>query len=199
MATFSNHEIVTLAVYLLGGESKMVDTEDVAIKANGLAPGRFSWRKYADQINIENVRTFLSDAKKPKNGHMLIGSGKEGWMLTEEGREFAVRRMGEIQGADLARTRHTTVELQWMNRERNRMLVSEAFEKFKGGKSASISDQEAEAFFRLDDYVRGKARERRILRLLNTFGDDAELGDAVAMLAQQLKFKEEAHANGDGR
>ena len=59
----SNHEIVTLAVYLLGGDTQYVDTEDAAVKANELAPGRFTWRKYRDQINIENVRTFLSDAE----------------------------------------------------------------------------------------------------------------------------------------
>ncbi|MFZ0829061.1 MAG: hypothetical protein WAO02_16730 [Verrucomicrobiia bacterium] len=45
----SNHEIVTLAVYLLGGDSKRIDTEDIAVKANELAPGRFNWRKYRDQ------------------------------------------------------------------------------------------------------------------------------------------------------
>jgi len=41
----SNHEIVTLAVFLLNGHSHSVDTEDVAVKANELAPGRFTmWR-----------------------------------------------------------------------------------------------------------------------------------------------------------
>ena len=72
----TNLEIMTLAVYLLGGESKRIDTEDVAVKANGLMPGRFSWRKYKDQINIEIVRAFLSDAKKPKNGAYLSGTGQ---------------------------------------------------------------------------------------------------------------------------
>jgi hypothetical protein len=48
--TLSNHEIVTLAVYLLGGDSKRIDTEDVAVKSNELAPGRFTWRKYADHF-----------------------------------------------------------------------------------------------------------------------------------------------------
>ena len=38
----ANHEIVTIAVYLLGGEREPVDTEDVAKKANELAPGRFT-------------------------------------------------------------------------------------------------------------------------------------------------------------
>ncbi len=64
----TNHEIVTLSVYLLGGDTQYVGTEDIAVKANELAPGRFTWRKYRDQINIENVRTFLSDARIQKNG-----------------------------------------------------------------------------------------------------------------------------------
>ena len=38
----SNHEIVTLAAYLLGGDSKRIDTEDVAVKTNEIAPGRFT-------------------------------------------------------------------------------------------------------------------------------------------------------------
>jgi hypothetical protein len=54
---FANHEIVTIVVYLLGGESLPVDTEDVAVRANEIAPGRFLWRKYPHQINIENVRS----------------------------------------------------------------------------------------------------------------------------------------------
>ena len=68
----SNHEIVTLAVFLLGGDSKRIDMEDVAVKTNELAPGRFTWRKYRDQINIKNISTFLYDARKPKNGGYRI-------------------------------------------------------------------------------------------------------------------------------
>ncbi len=71
----SNHEIVTVAVYILGGISGAVDTEDVAIKANELAPGRFSWKKYPTQVNLEVVRVYLSDAKKPSKGAYLLGSG----------------------------------------------------------------------------------------------------------------------------
>lgn len=54
--SLANHEIVTLAVYLLGGHAQRVDTEDVAVKANALAPGRFTWRKYASQINLDAGR-----------------------------------------------------------------------------------------------------------------------------------------------
>ena len=66
--SLANHEIVVVAVYLCGGATKPADSEDVAMKANELAPGRFTWTKYKDQISLEHVRVYLSDAKKEKNG-----------------------------------------------------------------------------------------------------------------------------------
>ena len=61
----SNHQIVVIAAYLVAGDSKRADTEDIAVKANQIAPGRFSWRKYPRQINIDTVRKRLWDACKP--------------------------------------------------------------------------------------------------------------------------------------
>src|SRR6266516_3169361 len=84
----ANHEVVTLAVFILGGDQRPVDTEDVAKKANEIAPGRFTWRKYKDQINLEVVRVYLSDAKKKGKGEYLIGSGNSGWSLSEAGLVF---------------------------------------------------------------------------------------------------------------
>lgn len=183
----SNHEIVTLSVYLLGGESKHIDTEEVAVKANELAPGRFTWRKYPDQINIENVRTFLSDAKKSKNGSYLAGSGKDGWILTEKGFDFAQRRVKDLEGVDLSRESLTPREKQRIRRERVRMLASEAFLKFQSSGADAVTAQEAEAFFRIDEYVTGQVRERKIIRILNTFGSDPELGRAVKELANKIR------------
>ena len=74
----SQNEIVTLALFHLGGETRFVDTEDIAIKAHDLAPGQFTWRKYPEQINLELVRVSLSDAKKPENGILVSGSGTKG-------------------------------------------------------------------------------------------------------------------------
>ncbi len=183
----SNHEIVTLSVYLLGGESKHIDTEEVAVKANQLAPGRFTWRKYPDQINIENVRTFLSDAKKSKNGSYLAGSGKDGWILTEKGFDFAQRRVKDLEGVDLSRESLTPREKQRIRRERVRMLASEAFLKFQSSGADAVTAQEAKAFFRIDEYVTGQVRERKIIRILNTFGSDPELGRAVKELANKIR------------
>ena len=117
-------------MYLLGGDTQYVDTEDIAVKANEIAPRRFTWRKYPDQINIENVRTFLSDAKKEKNGGYLRGAGKEGWLLTERGVAFAKSRVASLKTVDLSRERLNVKDRRWLQHERTRMLGSEAFAKF---------------------------------------------------------------------
>jgi len=182
----SNHEIVTLAVYVLGGDSERIDTEDVAKKANELAPGRFTWRKYPDQVNIENVRTFLSDAKKSKNGGYLMGAGKDGWILTQAGLAFAKGHLMHLGVADLSRKAMSPRQRNWMRHERGRMLASDAFQKFADGASEAISQQEAEAFFRLDAYVTGDARQEKILRAKNLFGDDPEIGPLVSLLETLL-------------
>ena len=64
----SNVEVVVLAVHHLGGLSVPQDTEDVAIEADRIAPGRFRWRKYPAFISDHLIGASLSDAKKPKNG-----------------------------------------------------------------------------------------------------------------------------------
>lgn len=179
----SNHEIVTLAVYLLGGESQHVDTEDIAVKANELAPGRLTWRRYPDQINLELVRVFLSDAKKPQNGAYLIGTGKKGWMLTEDGLAFAQKRVSDLDAKDLSRKALTHGEKSWRRNERVRMLSTDAFGKIQTGRSKEVTVQEAQAFFRIDDYVVGEAREAKIVRILNAFGDDPELAPVIEVLA----------------
>ena len=89
LKALSNMEIVTLAVYFLGGQSRYVDTEDIAVKANELAPGRFTWVKYTSQINIHTIKTHLWDAKSERKGGLLLGSEKEGWMLSSSGHSLA--------------------------------------------------------------------------------------------------------------
>jgi hypothetical protein len=45
----ANHELVVVAAFLAGAQSQFADTEDIAVKANDFAPGRFTWRKYKSQ------------------------------------------------------------------------------------------------------------------------------------------------------
>jgi hypothetical protein len=90
----SNVDVVLYALYKLGGPSKKIHTECVAIEAYKLSEERFSWtlpvyRKlgYPDKTT---VRYSLESAKKEKlvngrGGRDKGGSQSEGWQFTPEG------------------------------------------------------------------------------------------------------------------
>lgn len=183
----SNVEIVTIAVYLLGGELARIDIEDIAVKANEIAPGRFSWRKYPDQINIRAVQKRLFDAANPEKGGLLIGTEKAGWQLTERGATFVRQQLPELEAGGLAREPTNQLTAQHRRTEKARMLASSAFGTWHASGLDSVSLQEAEAFFRIDDYVAGTARERKIERALNMFSSDADLGELVRSLAARVR------------
>lgn len=176
----SNHEIVTVAVFLLGGTTNAVDTEDIAVKANDLAPGRFVWRKYCGQINIEAVRKRLWDARRLAR---LSGSERTGWTLTEGGLQLAKSLAAHLKGVPPKR-RLTLKERRWRAAERRRLLASGAFHKFRQNGASAVAFQEAEAFFRLDEYVPQEMRERKISRVLYAFADDPVLGESVIQIAR---------------
>ena len=184
---FANHELVTIALYILGGDAKSVDLEEIAMKVNQLAPGRFSWKRYPGQINIKNVDAFLWDAKKPKNGSYVINSKRDEWILTAAGLAFASKKASELEGVDLSRKALSTREKNWIRRERERMLASEAYQKFSVGEGEKITEQEAQAFFRVDVYVTGTARSEKLLRASNVFGEDPELGPLIRQLLPKIE------------
>jgi hypothetical protein len=184
--TLTSRQIIVLAAYVLGGERQPIDTEDLAVKAHELAPGRFSWRKYRDQINLELVRVYASDAKKRTQGGLLRGSGNEGWMLTQAGVAWAEAHLDGLEGLRKDRESGRKAD-RVLKAERARLLSSEAFRKLQENTGAVVSPREAETFFRLDPYITGNKREERILRILNAFGDDPVLGAVVSRLANQVR------------
>jgi hypothetical protein len=182
-------EIVTLAVFLLGGDSHYVDTEHIAVKANEVAPGRFTWAKYKDQIDIHVIKTHLWDAKSERKGALLLGSEKVGWMLSASGLALARSRVEGLKDLKAAKQKLSAPEKQWMRTERVRMLRSEAFGKTAAGNGDSVTVEEAEAFFRLNAYIVGKARERKVVRVMNIFGNDPELGPVLQALVQKVRTR----------
>ena len=185
-ASLSNVEVVTLAVFLCGGATGLIDTEDVAVKAAELSPGRFSWRKHKDQINLELIRVYLSDAKKSAHGSFLIGSGNKGWSLTPAGHAVAENLQIVLASRGIAHRPRRSLNPTWMKTERARLLKASAYKKFRSGRSDMISAADANSFFRLDDYVKGSLRKQKVTRLLETFSHDKELGPAVKAIAALL-------------
>lgn len=184
---FSNPEIVTLAVYILGGESKNIDTEDIAMKSYELAPVRFAWIKYKDQVNLVNVRISLADAKKPKKYGYLCGSLKEGWALSKKGLAYAKLKLKELKDTDISQVTLRKQEINWQRHEKDRMLSTTAHEKVMSKQVGDLTIREAEEFFRLDDYITGKAREAKIARIVNIFKNDPDLGYTIKTLIKKVQ------------
>jgi hypothetical protein len=183
IAELSNPQVVTLAVYLAAGATKNVDTEHIAVQAHRLAPGRYRWKYYPEQIDIEKVAESLRDAQKARYGHLIQGARGSGWMLTRAGLDFAHTHMEHTGKPDRMRAR----EEPWVKPERVRLLASSAYALMQSGAPEAITNQQVEAFFRIDDYVTGPGRTRKIERLLNQFGDDPELGLTVRALAARIQ------------
>jgi len=183
----ANHEIVVLAAYLAGADSSFADTEDIANKANELVPGRFTWRKYKEQINIDAVRKRLWDATKPEKGAYLIGSERTGWRLTKEGFDFACHHLEAGDMEQLSRAPASQAERVAQTRELKRMMNEDAFQKIRLGQTDSIKGSEAERFFRIDDYVTGKARTAKIERFRIIATESRELSEAIEILSRLVK------------
>jgi hypothetical protein len=173
----SQMEVVTLAVHLLGGAQRAIDTEDVAVQAHRLAPSRFSWKKYPEQINLELIRVYLSDAKM--KGELVLGSGRTGWRLTQKGLKWAEQTARKIGQVDTARSRAAlrsgSVDEQRWRRERLRLVSTAAWASWQSG-NPDISAAEAKEMFRIDSYARGDLREAKITRLRSLFAEDEEVG-----------------------
>lgn len=97
---FPNRELVVYALYLLGGHSKPVHTEDIALKCFELFPASFSWVKYPEHPDKDIVRVALTDARKESHGALVEGRAgqkrglsakterlpvEDGWILTAAG------------------------------------------------------------------------------------------------------------------
>lgn len=185
-------EIVALAVHLLGGAERAVDTEDVAVQAHRLAPGRFSWKKYPDQINLELIRVYLSDAKM--KGELVLGSGRTGWRLTQKGLKWAEQAAREIGQVDTSRSRAKlrsgSVDEQRWRRERSRLVSTAAWTNWSSG-NRDISAALAKDVFRIDSYARGDLREAKITRLRSLFTEDEEVAPFLDHLIKVLNSEAE--------
>lgn len=192
-------ELVTWAVYQLGGDQRHIDTEDVAVKVYQFAPKRFGWRKYPEQINLELVRVYLSDAKKVEHGELLSGSGKTGWRLTRKGLEWlgsARKRLDALQRDEPVdrRSRAGSVDSNRRDREHKRIVSLPAWTRWaQGERSVVLSD--AHEVFRLDSYATASVRESKLTRLKAMFADDEELSQFLAHLSAEID-KEEKDTDG---
>lgn len=96
----ANWEIVAYALFLEGGATRRVHTEDLALRCFQLAPDAFSWVRHREYPDKDIVRVALTDARKAKHGTLVTGRAgrtvsqqgnphstiaSDGWQLTRGG------------------------------------------------------------------------------------------------------------------
>lgn len=172
---FSNVQLVTLAVYHLGGEVKAVDIEDVAVQAFQIGPEKFAWKKYPEMIDKGVVQFALKDASIPKKGlPLLSGSIKHGYMLTTYGSEWVKTVIERLNNkVDLSFRNTSTSEKLVL--ERTRLETSVAFRKFSSSKLSTITEADFQEFSRVNEYFPEHARLRRFNIIERAVQDHPEL------------------------
>lgn len=190
VSELSNYELATMAVALLGGEMEPVDREDIAVKLNEIAPGRFNWRKYPERIDLVTVVSALRDAKKAGNGELLVGDNVGGWMLSPKGLTW-------VRSMDLSTVEQREHEAEYRRNsvmanqeaERARLRSTVAYELFTAGKAEEISLQDFYRFARVNEYFQTRTRQRRYAVIENAVVGDEILSGLWSLLKE--RFPEE--------
>lgn len=186
----SNSQIVSLAVYKLGGETKAIDIEDIAVEAFKYFPERFSWRKYHDRIDLRAVQYALKDACFVENGEpYLTGSIKHGYMVTPFGKQFSlINKLSLVEDPEkLFRSKSTNEKIAL---ERSRLLNSKAYVKFIDNISEEITEIDFQDFTRVNEYFPEHARSRRYSLIENSVKENEKLSDCWTFLKQKFIHKE---------
>ncbi len=160
--TLSNIHLVTIALGNLDGHETPVDSEDVAVHVNQLAPGKFTWRKYPEYIDLQVVNQSLLDARRKRNGSLVTGSNSKGWMLSAAGMEWFknfdlepavdVPNMVEFRRGSIMRSQDL---------ERRRLTGTGAYLLFCEGKLTDATRNDFFEFAKINEYFPLKARSRR--------------------------------------
>ena len=135
-----NREMVVYALSLLGGDSKPIHTEDIAVKCHDLFPASFSWTKYPDFPDKDIVRVALTDARKAQYGALVEGRtgqqkghsaktkrrpASDGWMLTSAGAVWAREKSSVFES--LGAVGELKSHRQWIPRQLSKVRKHHLF------------------------------------------------------------------------
>lgn len=172
-------DVVVLALSQCEGATSSVDTEDVAVTAYRIAPQLFCWRKYADQVDIDAVRTTLRHAAEESEPR-VAGSIRTGWSLTGAGAKWVAANRSV--SAPSTRPNVNRAETAASAAESTRLRASRAFDAWRKGEA--VAEEEAAGVFRIDVYTSVQERHVRIARVRERVATDNELTEFVDAMTQ---------------
>lgn len=178
-----NLDIVTIALYMLGNGIKSFDKEEIATKADELAPIRFRWKTNPNMISDGLVWDALSNARK--KGYVLENTSK--YLLTEEGIKFAKDNLSKIKNFDQSRTRYSKKDREVYENTKIRILNSSAYSKAKEKKLEQINSNEFQSFFRINEYMDSKQIKEKIYKLKNLFTNDKDLKNIILLITTEYE------------
>ncbi len=181
---YSNQEIVTIAVYILGSGIGTFDIETIAKQADEIAPGRFRWKTDPNMISDSNTWDALSNARK--KGYIRQEAKEkntDSYLLTEEGIQFAKKNINKVKNFDQSKIR-IPVSKQIFDNTKIRLQSSNAYKKALENKISEISLREYNDFFRLNDYMKNKQKSEKIQKIKNLFIYDKKFKKIIDQIAE---------------
>lgn len=129
-------DIILYALYLEGGMTKKINTEDIALRCFKLSPFRFSWIKYSQYPSLESVRRPLITARSKEGGSLIQGRhGKtkedqvsEGWIFTPKGIKWIESNKNRIES--LLKLKQSLPKRTQIDKKIFELKNSVAFKKF---------------------------------------------------------------------
>jgi hypothetical protein len=170
-------DVTVLALWELGGASKVIDTEDAAIASHRIDADAFGWKKYRDRVDLDLVRMTLrheGEAKHPR----IEGSIQNGWHLTPGGITW-VETNSDLVRANItvaptsAATQRWRAETRTAGAAANRVRNSDAFRLW--AEHNEFTPRQAASVFRIDLYTPTKERSRKAAQLQESVRGDEEL------------------------
>ena len=183
-----NLDIVTIALYILGNGTKSFDKEEIATKADEIAPIRFRWKTNPNMISDGLVWDALSNARK--KGYVLENTTK--YLLTEQGIKFAQNNINKIKNYDQTRTRFNKKDKEVYENTKDRILSSSLFLKAKENKLSEVESSEFHNFFRINEYMDKKQIREKIYKLKNMFVNDKNLNNNISLITNEFERRIDA-------
>lgn len=183
-----NLDIVTIALYILGNGTKSFDKEEIATKADEIAPIRFRWKTNPNMISDGLVWDALSNARK--KGYVLENTTK--YLLTEQGIKFAQNNINKIKNYDQTRTRFNKKDKEVYENTKERILSSSLYLKAEENKLSEVESSEFHNFFRINEYMDKKQIREKIYKLKNMFVNDKNLKNNISLITSEFERRIDA-------
>jgi len=190
----STVDITTIVLYLLGGGTRKIHHEDVALACWRIFPTKFSWSQYPQYPDIKPSLFALEAGRKSDYGNIIEGNTRKGWMLTVRGVEWIktnikkvdeVKKIFEEQNSSnkgISITGRTLGVIRKPEEEIANLKNTAAFEKFMNGEKISIDVYDFYRFMRINQYVPKQKYKQRLEEAKMLAESDSSLNELVKYL-----------------